>query len=427
MVAPLIGYGPAANLDDSFRQRTFTDKLRSRFLLAFFVLDVSSAFNCFAGKHVRKAMLIDTTLREGEQRFGVYFSLNARKRIFLLLVALGVEEIELGWACPDKEIGAFFDWARDHAGGSKLSLWCRAREADLEIARSLSPDRVNVGLPLARGRHQVCGDSEQEDNFSGLIGRVLRHAARLGLNYVSVGLENAFRDRDRAFSAAGAALSHGAARIRLSDTPGRSTPMQVMETVAEFRKRFNILLAVHCHNDLGMASANAVCALANGAHYADVSVLGLGERAGIAATQQVVAYLCLENKSAAYRMDLLPRLCRLVAREAGETVNRTEPVVGSQLFHCESGLHVHGLDRDPELFFPFAPERVGTKIRIGLGKKSGRAAVARACASRDLFCSDAEVARLTQRVREVSATQRRPLTETEFRRLWRQSTSEASS
>ena len=365
-------------------------------------------------------MIIDTTLREGEQRYGVYFSLDAKKKIFSLLVALGVEEIEIGWISPDPDLSRFISWARERAGSSRLSLWCPARKTDLDIACSLKPDRVNIGVPIS------IGFGLEHERSMNHMKRVLNHASDLELEYISVGFENAFERMAQAFNAAETALINGAARIRFSDTPGRSTPLKIMDTVKAFNQRFDAPLAIHCHNDFGMATANAVCALALGADFVDTSVLGLGERAGIAATQQVIAHLCLEgNNTAVYRMNLLPELCRQVSREAGENIGRAEPVIGKDIFNCETGIHVQGLSQNPELFFPFDPQKTGTKIRIGLGKKSGRAAVAAVCDSLGPHLPEDVIHQLTSAVRALSNERRRPLTTSEFYQLYRAALSSA--
>ena len=141
-------------------------------------------------------------------------------------------------------------------------------------------------------------------------------------------------------------------------------------------------MAVHCHDDLGMGTANAVTALDVGAAWADVSLLGLGERAGLAATEEVAAWLAM-RRGRPYRLEVLRDLCALAARAAGMELPGHKAVAGADLFTCESGLHAHGLARDPSLFEPFDPSLVGgseADRRLAVGKKSGRAAVDMAAA-----------------------------------------------
>ena len=169
----------------------------------------------------------------------------------------------------------------------------------------------------------------------------------------------------------------------VSDTVGVLTPLSTARLVEAFVRELNAPVAFHGHNDLGMATANAVTALECGAAFVDVSALGLGERAGIAALEEVAAWLTLrvfagvgkEAAAPSYDLPALRALCRLAAKAAKVPLARNKAVAGEDVFAAESGIHVHGLLRDPALFEPFAPESVGATRRVGVGGKSGGAAV----------------------------------------------------
>jgi len=233
---------------------------------------------------------------------------------------------------------------------------------------------------------------------------------------VSVGLEDISRaDADEALDLAETAVSAGAARVRLSDTVGLLTPAATAVLVRRFAEALPVPVALHAHNDLGMATANAVTALEHGAAFVDVSALGLGERAGIAALEQVAAWANLRDKkqqSAAYDLHVLRALCLLAGQSAKTPVARNRPVVGEDIFAAESGIHVHGLLRDPALFEPFAPETVGASRRVGVGAKSGCAALAQTLAR--LHQPATPDAGLMQRVRALGLRLGRPLTDSEI-------------
>jgi homocitrate synthase NifV len=370
-----------------------------------------------------KTMLIDSTLREGAQAYGVYFGSGAKRRVAELLASAGVEEIECGWV-GQEGLADFLDWAAENMPRTTaLSLWCPCREADVREAARLTDvldcagieRRVSIGAPSsARHREKRLGLSRPEmlARVRGVVG-----AGRdLGLEYISVGLEDISRaDADEAQELALAAASAGAARVRLSDTVGLLTPAGTAALVGRFAAALPVPVALHAHNDLGMATANAVTALEHGASFVDVSALGLGERAGIAALEQVAAWANL-NQGADYDLTVLRGLCLLAGQSAKVPVARNRPVVGEDIFAAESGLHVHGLLRDPDLFEPFAPESVGATRRVGVGAKSGCAALTQALARlrQPVVEGKACDPGLLARVRALGAQLGRPLTDTEI-------------
>jgi len=354
-------------------------------------------------------VLIDTTLREGEQAFGNYFSEETRQRLAEGLLAAGLDELECG--CVGREgLAAFLAWARPRAGRSALSVWCPCRVQDVEAAAGLGADRVNVGVPASEAHR----DKRLGLTRAGLFLRlkaVLGRARDLGVSYLSVGLEDVSRaDPDFALDLAHAAQELGAARIRLSDTVGLLCPQDMERLLVPFLRFLRVPLAVHCHNDFGMATANAVTALTCGAAFADVSLLGLGERAGIAALEEVAAWLGLRRDCGNYDLTGLKGLCELAARAANLPLARNKAVAGPDVFAAESGLHVHAMAKDPALFEPFDPAEVGGERRIAVGAKSGRAAVAGA-----LGLAPQAAEELVRLVRARARGLGRPLTESEAR------------
>ncbi|MGE4504529.1 MAG: LeuA family protein [Desulfovibrionaceae bacterium] len=361
-------------------------------------------------------MLIDTTLREGEQLYGVYFTDRTRRALLLRLHAAGVEEAEVG--CVGRAgLAALVEYALERCPGMAVGVWCPCREDTLAQAAALGASHVNVGVPVSdlHLRERLAWTREQ---LKVRVRNVLAAAARLGIRRISLGLEDATR-ADAGFVAEVAELArrHGAFRVRLSDTVGHGTPDQMRELVAGVAAR-SVPVAVHCHNDFGMGTANAVTALRAGADWADVSLLGIGERAGIAATEEVAAYLALAAGEADYDVAALRGACRLVSTAADVAVARTRPVTGRDIFRCETGLHVHGIARRPALFEPYDPERVGAERRTALGGKSGRAAVLAVLRGRGVEPTPEELAEAVALVRAEALALGRPLAEGDLDRLW---------
>jgi len=366
-------------------------------------------------------MLIDSTLREGAQAYGVHFTPGSKRRVAEILASAGLDEIECGWLGQDG-LAEFVRWARVNLprpdqGGPALSAWCPCREADVRAAALLGLDRLNIGAPSSAAHRQKRLGLSLAETCS-RVRTVVSTARAEGIPYISVGLEDASRAvLSEALAIARTAKMAGAARIRISDTVGLLTPRATARLIETFVRELAIPVAFHGHNDLGMATANAVTALESGASFVDVSALGLGERAGIAALEEVAAWQTLRRpETSGYDIPALRGLCRLAASAARVPLARNKAVAGEDIFAAESGLHVHGLLRDPALFEPFAPESVGATRRVGVGAKSGGAAVGAALARlrRQPRPDCVRDSRLLDRVRGLAGRLGRPLTDTEL-------------
>jgi homocitrate synthase NifV len=319
-------------------------------------------------------MLIDSTLREGEQRFGVYFGSAHKHRIIRDLARAGVEEIECGVAGRDTQVAALVAMAQ--ARGMRAAVWCACREGDLRAAAAMGPDVVSMAVPVS--------DLHIEKKLGKDRGWVLARTkemvalgASLGVR-VSLGLEDATRaDADFALAVARVAEQAGAWRVRISDTVGQADPTSFTTLVGRFREALTIRIGVHCHNDFGLALANGLAALDAGAEHVDASLMGLGERAGIVPLEQLMSFLSLRRGECRYDLSVIAELARF-ALDASEThLSEHAPVAGERLFWCESGLHAEAIYKDPTLYEPYEPALVGAQRRISLGKKSGRNAVSR--------------------------------------------------
>ena len=227
-----------------------------------------------------------------------------------------------------------------------------------------------------------------------------------------------------------AAQSLGAHRVRLADTVGVWDPPQTAQCVCDVRAVADrVQLGLHAHNDLGLATANSLAARAAGADSVDVTVLGLGERAGNAPLEQVVMALRVTaGVDCGVDTRHLTDLCRLVAAAAGESIPPRQPIVGRAVFEHESGVHVHAMQRDRRRYEPFPAEEVGgTGSRFVLGKHSGTAAVRWALAERGIHLADDGTAeRLLGQLRRLAATRRGPVSPSELETLWRESAGQPS-
>lgn len=365
--------------------------------------------------------LIDSTLREGAQTPGVMFSLAQKKSIAQAVTFIGIEEIELGVATRlDTDLPELLAACRVLDGCPRLALWSRCRPEDIRVAARLRPDVLSLSLP-ASARHIAKRLGKTGGWVLSRLTDSVQMARDLGFDYISLGLEDSSRS-DQAFMTEliAVAVSSGVRRIRFADTVGVLTPRATDTLISTYRRRYPELeLAFHGHNDFGLATANALSALEAGAKWADVTVLGLGERAGCARLEELTAMLTLIERNKRYRVEGLPALCHLVAEAAGRTVAAHHPVVGRAIFTCESGLHVQGLLNDPASYEPFPPELVNASRTVLLGAKSGARAVAGYLAQLGLASSAQSLPKTVHNIRKLATELGRPLSEVEVRILSR--------
>jgi len=358
--------------------------------------------------------IIDSTLREGSQTFGVSFSLEQKKELFTGLCSVGIEEIEIGIATSlDEDLPQLVKFCRSSGSDSRLALWCRCRMEDIYFAQTLEPDVLSLSIPVS--------DIHIKKKLGSSRKRVLKtaelsilKARQLGFRFISLGLEDATRaDFDFLKKIVRKAVAAGVDRIRLADTVGIANPLNVAALTQLVKSLGPIEVGIHAHNDFGMATANSLSALDGGGDWADATILGLGERAGNARLEELAGYLTLQ-RGMGYKLGMLKDISVRVAHMSGRKIEPHKPIVGEKIFYCETGLHIQGLNKDTSTYEPFSPEMVGARRRLQFGSKIGKKEILNCISGMKANRADFNLDELVRTVRSKARAIERPLKQREL-------------
>ncbi|HEY1255400.1 MAG TPA: homocitrate synthase [Terracidiphilus sp.] len=366
-----------------------------------------------------RIVINDSTLRDGEQAPGVSFTLSEKLSIALTLEEAGVDEIEAGTpAISDREI------AEIRAVGESLHradsiAWCRMTRADVDRAKRTGLKRVNLSIPVSDIQMQAKLNVDR----AGVLRRirdVISYAVDCGLRVAMGGEDSSRADIEFLIVAVEAAASAGAHRFRYADTLGQLEPFTVFDIFTRLSHAIGLELEFHGHDDLGLATANTLAAIRGGATHASVCVLGLGERAGNAALEQVAAGLNHFHPAGSnVNLTKLPQLAELVSIAARRPIPAGKAIVGASAFTHESGIHVDGLLKDPSTYEALAPQIFGRTREIVLGKHSGLASVTDALRSHGLSADKESAQSVLAQVRQRSMQAKRVINTEELLEFYR--------
>jgi 2-isopropylmalate synthase len=374
--------------------------------------------------------IFDTTLRDGEQSPGATMTSDQKLEVARALARLGVDVIEAGFPAASPDDHAAVRRIAERVTGPVVCALARASEADIDKAW----DAVR---PAARPRLHTflaTSDLHMEHKLRMTRAEVLERV-RAAVGYAKGLCDDVeFSPEDAGRTAPGflhevleVAIAAGATTLNIPDTVGYTTPDEFGAMIHGVRESVRgvegVTLSVHCHDDLGLATANALAGLVAGARQAEVTMNGIGERAGNASLEEVVMAVATRAHKLGLRTGVdttqLVRVSRLVSQVTGMPVQPNKAIVGDNAFAHESGIHQDGMLKHQGTYEIMRPESVGaSRTRLVLGKHSGRAALSSRLVQLGYAFDDAALEKLFARFKAL-AERRKTVVDADLERLVR--------
>ena len=312
--------------------------------------------------------ILDSTLREGEQTPGVTFSIEEKIKIANFLDEFGIDIIEAGHPRVSKDIYSAVKQISNQGLNAEILGHCRAINEDIDVARECDVDWVGIFFCVSNKRleQQFRYNIEKAIN---LVSNAVEYAKSHGIK-VRYTPEDAVRtDYSSLLKISKAAVDAGADRISIADTVGAMTPKKMYNLIKKLKNDLKTDFNVHCHNDLGLATANSLAAYEAGASTIDVSINGLGERVGIAPLTEIcVALHCAYNIKNKWKLEKLPEITEYIAKTTGVFIPQNSPIIGENAFTHNAGLHVAAVLNDPSFYEVVPAELIGKKRKFILDK-----------------------------------------------------------
>ena len=362
----------------------------------------------------KKIYIFDTTLRDGEQTPGANLNVDEKLQIARHLELLNVDVIEAGFPFSSPGDFAAVQAVAREIRGPQIAGLARAFEKDIDacweavkeatnprIHTFISTSDIHLKHQMRKGREEVLE----------MAVAAVKHAARYTSNVEFYAMDASRSDLAYVAQVFTAVIEAGATTVNFPDTVGYAIPHEfgamIKYLVDHIPNIHKAVISVHCHNDLGLAVANTLAAIMNGARQAEVTINGLGERAGNASLEEVVMALATRKDLLHYHTDIVTQYIypasRLASKLSGVPVQPNKAIVGANAFAHESGIHQDGVLKEASTFEIMTPTTVGIKKSLlVLGKLSGRHAFKNKLQEMGYYLSDEELNRVFRRFKELA-------------------------
>jgi methanogen homocitrate synthase len=340
--------------------------------LKYFVSPFNKEVNLEFPKNIT---IYDTTLRDGEQTPGVCLRTPEKLKIAQKLDELKIHQIEAGFPIVSNEEKRSVKAIVNENLNADIIVLSRTKKEDIDVALDCDVDGIItfMGTSDIHLQHKLKLSKDQALN---VCMKSIEYAKDHGI-FVAFSAEDATRtDLDFLKRIYKKAENYGVDRIHIADTVGAINPYGMDFLVRELRSHLKVDIAMHCHNDFGLALSNSIAGLLAGGNAISTTVNGIGERAGNTSLEELImALLMVYGVDLGFNIKVFYELSKLVEELTHMKIPDNKPIVGRNVFRHESGIHVDAVIEEPLTYEPFLPELIGHHRRIVLGKHSGCRAV----------------------------------------------------
>jgi 2-isopropylmalate synthase len=367
-----------------------------------------------------KVLIFDTTLRDGEQSPGASLSIPEKLEIAQQLAVLGVDIIEAGFPISSPVQFEATKLIAEQTKGPTIAALARTNDGDIEAAGKAVKDapkkRIHTFIATSP-IHMKCKLNKGPDEVVKMAVRAVEYA-RTFVDDVEFSPEDACRsEMPFLVEILAAVIEAGATTLNIPDTVGYAVPYEYGQLIAQLKASVpgieRCIISTHCHNDLGMAVANSLTGVRNGARQVECTINGLGERAGNAALEEIVMAIRTRvdffktQSSGGISTNIntkeIHRTSQLVSRLTGFVIQPNKAIVGANAFAHEAGIHVDGILKERTTYEIMTPEAIGlTGSRMVLGRHTGRHGFAERCKKLGYKLSKQEIEQAYQRFVEIA-------------------------
>lgn len=347
-------------------------------------------------------IILDTTLREGEQTPNVSFTVDEKIKFAQMIDDFGVEMIEAGHPSVSNQVYEAVKKIASENLNAEIVAHVRAVRSDIDRALSCDVDRIVIFLATSQVHLSDKLHVSQEQALE-IITNEVQYAKDHGLKIRYTPEDSTRTGLDFLIKACNTAVEAGADRVSIADTVGISTPTSFAELISQVHSNVNAKIDVHCHNDFGLALANALAAVEAGADCVHATVNGLGERVGIVDIASLAsAYSILLKNKSHYKLEKLKEISDYVEQISGIYTSPNTPIVGETAFTHKSGVHTDGIIKNPTTYEPFDPALIGRTRTIAVDKYTGKLAVEKKLADFGITgLSNQEILDIVYRIKDL--------------------------
>jgi isopropylmalate/homocitrate/citramalate synthase len=357
-------------------------------------------FANFKAPSLDEYIVHDSTLREGEQTPGVIFSIEDKLKIAKKLDEVGIQQIEAGFPAASEKQRKCIESLVDMNLDAQLSAFARAKNEDIDVVADVGADGIVVSLSISPYHRKYKFHDMSKEAYLEKLADMISYAESYGL-FVIYSAEDTTRENDLNFlkKAYKTAEEAGADRARVVDTLGCASPNGMAFLVKEIGSVVDIPIEVHCHNDLGLALANSLASVEAGASTVSTTVNGIGERAGITVTEEIIPALHILFGASPFEMTQLTSLSKLVEEISGVKMPPHKPLTGENVTAHSSGIHQHGVLVNPTTYEFYPPRLMGQKRKIYIDELGGRHGIMYVAKELGLEISEETAKKVLERVK----------------------------